>query len=367
MRPAFVTGYPGFMAKRLVAALVEKEPGRRVWCLTVPQEAERARLEVARLPEGHGVELLEGDVTAMHLGLSGREYVAVTSEVEHVFHLAALSSVEAPAQALREVNVEGTRTVLELCRDARGLERLVHFSSFAVAGLRSGLVLEEELEVGQAFRSEYEASKLAGEKLVRKAMGRLPAVVLRPAVVVGDSRTGEVERFEGPYALGMLLLISPLVLPLPLPDTSEAPLNVVPVDFVVAAALALASHPEAAGQTVHLVDPRPMSARRAFQRVAERVNARLPPFNFNARLADWVLALPGMDRLLRPQREALTWVQTQARYSTTHARRLLEGQGVQCPPLDSYLDRLVDHGLTVWQRTLDVQPREDPLDDPLEP
>jgi nucleoside-diphosphate-sugar epimerase len=94
--------------------------------------------------------------------------------------------------------------------------------------------------------------------------------------VVGDSRTGEIDRFEGPYALGILLVTSPLVVPLPLPGNGIAPLNVVPVDFVVRSVVHLASDPRAKGRTFHLVDESPMSVARVYELVAERANRRLP-------------------------------------------------------------------------------------------
>src|SRR4029079_1733814 len=101
----------------------------------------------------------------------------------------------------------------------------------------------------------------------------------------GDSRTGEIDRFDGPYYLGILLVTSPLNIPLPLPGNGVAPLNVVPVDFVVDAFFFLSRDPRAAGKTFHLVDPNPMSARRVYELIAERANKRLPRFNLSARAA----------------------------------------------------------------------------------
>ena len=124
--------------------------------------------------------------------------------------------------------------------------------------------------MGQRFHNPYEETKFQAELLVRRAQADLPATIYRPSIVVGDSRTGEIDRFEGPYALAILLVASPLAVPLPLPGDAVAPLNVVPVDFVVDAALAIAADPAGAGRTVHVVDPSPLSARRVYEMIAAR-------------------------------------------------------------------------------------------------
>jgi hypothetical protein len=168
--------------------------------------------------------------------------------------------------------------------------------------------------------------------------------------VVGDSRTGEIDRFDGPYYLGMALVLSPLRVPLPLPGNGVAPLNVVPVDYVIDAVWALTNEPRAEGRTLHLVDPNPMSARRVYEHIAARANKRLPRFNLSARAADAVLRLPGLEKWARPQRAAINYVNHLALYNCHGALELLEPKGVRCPPLSSYLDRLVDFAQEHYRR-----------------
>lgn len=361
---AFVTGYPGFIGKRLVTRLAEANPRGRIVALVQRQMLEEAARHAATIT-GAELELLEGDVVDMHLGLSGEEYGRLVHEVTHVFHLAAINSLTLPRELARRVNVDGTRNVLELARECQALERLVHFSTCYVSGTRLGVIAEDELEAGQAFRNAYEQTKYEAERLMQRAKEQLPITVVRPGTVVGDSRTGEVERFEGPYSIAMLLVLSPLVLPLPLPGNGGAPLNVVPVDFVVDATWALAQKATARGATVHLVDPNPMSARRVYELIAERANRRLPRFTISARATDLFLRLPGVERLTRTQRAALGYVNHLALYSSRTALELLEGTGVTCPPLTSYLDRLTDYALETWRaRRHETSPAD--LDDPLD-
>jgi nucleoside-diphosphate-sugar epimerase len=362
----FITGYPGFIGKRLVKHIVQADKSCRIVLLVQPKFIKEATQLVDRLPAAR-IELLSGDICDMHLGLAGREYQALCDDVTHVFHLAAISQLGMAKEIARRVNVEGTRTVLELARDSGKLKRFIHFSTCYVSGDRVGVIAEDELEAGQRFRNPYEETKFEAERLVHKAKAHLPITIIRPSSVVGDSTTGEIDRFEGPYYLGMLLVLSPLVLPLPLPGNGVAPLNVVPVDFVVAATWALANRPDAVGRTVHLVDPNPMSARRVYELIAERSNRRLPRFNLPARAADVVLRIPGIERLARPQRAAISYVNHLALYNCHTALELLDGTGVRCPPLQTYLDKLVDFAVTAWKQrggSSDDHELDDPLDRP---
>jgi nucleoside-diphosphate-sugar epimerase len=162
-------------------------------------------------------------------------------------------------------------------------------------------------------------------------------------MVVGDSRTGEIDRFEGPYFLAILLVATPLAVPLPLPPQSSAPLNAVPVDFVVEAALAIGAHPNAAGRTVHLVDPAPLPVRRVYEMIAAREGKTLPPVPLPALAVEALLRLPFIERLARPQRSAIQLVNRLAIYNPRNMLELLDGTGIQCPPITSYLDRLVEY------------------------
>jgi nucleoside-diphosphate-sugar epimerase len=359
-----VTGYPGFIGKRLVEALAQQGRGR-VYALVQPRFLDEARSLASRVP-GAPVEVLSGDVTDLHLGLSGEEVERVAASVTRIFHLAALNQLTVSREEAFRTNVEGTRNVLELAHECRRLERLVHFSTCHVAGAREGVISEDELDRGQEFRNAWEESKFHAEKAVVRAMDALPVTVVRPSTVVGDSRTGEIDRFEGPYALGILLVASPLVVPLPLPGNGIAPLNVVPVDFLVQATVRLASDPRAKGQTFHLVDPNPMSVARVYELIAERANRRIPKLTFPARAAEAVLRLPLLERLTRPQRAALGYINQLAWFTSANTLELLDGTGIHCPRLSTYLDTLIAYVREDYARRQAAEAEtlvEDPLDE----
>jgi thioester reductase-like protein len=362
-----VTGWSGFIGRRLVRRLggsLDRTRDRLVLLTRTPRLAE-ARAELGAL--GLEGEVLEGDVTKMHLGLSGAEYKLLSSQVSEIWHLAGLYDLAADAATLRAVNLEGTRLVLELARASPRLERFHHFSTTYVSGDREGVILEDELDMGQGFHDTYERAKFQAERLVRRAMPDLPATVYRPSVVVGDSRTGEVDRLQGPYYLAILLVASPLKVPLPLPGQGLAPLNVVPVDFVVEAALSLGANPAAVGKTVHLADPAPLSARKVYELIAARAGKTLPTVPLPHRAIEALLGLPILERLARTQRNAIRMVNHLAIYNCQNQLALLDGTGIRCPPITSYLDRLMEFArarLAASPRPKPEEDVEDPLDSP---
>ncbi|WP_187345131.1 SDR family oxidoreductase [Cystobacter ferrugineus] len=360
----FVTGYPGFIGKRLVEHIVREAPQAHIYALVQPKHFKEAQQLAARLRgKGATLELLTGDIVDMHLGLSGQEYQRLCSRVTHIFHLAAVFYMGVPKETAWRINVDGTRNMLELARDCEHLERFNHFSTCHVSGDRVGVIAEDELDCGQTFRNVYEETKFHAEQRLQRAASSLPITIFRPSTVVGDSRTGEIDRFEGPYYLGILLVTSPLVAPMPLPGNGVAPLNVVPVDYVVRAVWALAHDPRAVGRTFHLVDPNPMSARRVYERIAEQSNKKLPRFNLSARAADVMMRLPVLEKLARPQRTALSYVNHLAIYNSHNTLELLDGTGIRCPPLSTYLDQLVSYVREQYrQRREESSEVEDPLD-----
>jgi nucleoside-diphosphate-sugar epimerase len=175
-------------------------------------------------------------------------------------------------------------------------------------------------------------------------MASVPIAVVRPATLVGDSRTGAVDRFDGPYLLILLVVTSPPDLALPLPGRGDDPLHVVPVDWVARAAVAIGEDPRGRGQTFHLVDPHPLTARRVFELAARAGGRRGPRGSIPANLAKAVLRAPGIDRIAKTPRALLDALTTSVAYDARHADALLGALGVpECPPLESYLDRLVDY------------------------
>src|SRR5438128_4720568 len=203
--------------------------------------AERARQVAASLLGGDRVEVLVGDIAVRRLGLPDGDWERLQAETTAAFHLAAIYNLAVPLEVAQRVNVDGTGNVLELCAGCEGLERLNYVSTAYVAGTRSGVVYEHELSLGQGFKNHYESTKFQAELWVRQELDRVPTTIYRPAIVVGDSRTGETQKFDGPYY--MLRKIARMGNgPIPHFGRSVAPFNVVLEDFNANAPPAASRH-----------------------------------------------------------------------------------------------------------------------------
>jgi len=364
-RHYFVTGFPEFLARRLVQQILGAHADARLTLLMPSRLVEQSKERIAQLGGTH-LQVVTGDLSDMHLGLSGDEYERICDGVTDIFHVGEISDLSVPREMIWQANVEGTRNVIELARDCPRLHRLNHYSTCYVSGDRIGVIAEDELDMGQAFRNPYEETKFHAEKLLQRVSGMLPISIYRPSSVVGDSQTGEIDRFEGPYYLGILLVMSPLMVALPLPGEGAAPLNVVPVDFVTRGIWAMSDDPRAVGKIFHVVDPAPMSARRVYEIVAEKEKKRLPRFTVSAKAAEIMLRLPLVEKLSRPHRAAISYVNQLAIYNCANTLELLDGTGVRCPPLTSYLDKLITYVQEEYRRRReDVSDIDDPLDRPL--
>src|SRR5438105_1909393 len=270
---ALVTGFPGFIGRRLVRRLAAD--GQRVVALVERRMEDKAR-EIAPTC-GAGIEVVGGDIAERHLGLDDATWKRLTAEVTRVYHLAAIYDLAVPAEIAQRVNVAGTGNVLEFCLAAERLERLAYVSTAYVAGTRTGVVYEHELVMGQAFKNHYESTKFQAEVWVRELMDRIPTTILRPAIVVGDSRSGETEKFDGPYyILRTIAAAQRLRRPVMQFGRAAATFNVVPVDYVVDAIAAVAHLPEALGETLHLVDADPLSTRELVTLLSQEYAQRDP-------------------------------------------------------------------------------------------
>jgi thioester reductase-like protein len=371
MKHVFLTGYPGFIGKRLARRILREQRSAKLTLLVQEKFRTDAEAYLRTLPESQSkrARVFVGDVAKMDLGLSGPEIESLSEEVTHVFHLAAVQYLGVTRAEAERVNVGGTRNLLTLARELPLLERFVHFSSCYVSGDRIGVITEDELDKGQSFRNHYEETKYRAELLVRTAAERLPVTILRPSIVIGDSETGEIDRFDGVYAMGILIVASPISMPLPLPGEGVAPLNVVPVDFVTRASVYLALEPKADGKTFHLVDPNPLSSRHVYELIAKRAGKKLPRVTLSYSLARRVLSLPIVERFSRQQTQALDYLNHLAIYNCANTLQQLEGTGILCPRLDTYVEKIMGYVEETMRarRQLKSAAREQSAADPLDP
>jgi thioester reductase-like protein len=366
----FVTGATGFIGRRLLERLLEKRQGK-IYVLV--RESSIARMTeliehlgvVADTSASERIQPVIGDLRRPLLGIEKDTVEELRGNVEHFFHLAAVYDMTAPAERNTAVNVGGTTHAVELAR-AVDAKHLHHVSSIAVAGTYKGIFDEEMFDEGQRLPSPYHRTKFESERIVRE-QPYVPWRVYRPGIVVGDSKTGEMDKIDGPYyffkAIQRLRGLLPQWVPLVGIDLGLT--NIVPVDWVAGALEHIAHEPELDRRAFHLTDPRP-------QRVDELINelasvAHAPRFavSVDKRLIDplpkWPLklamALPPWRqarqlalRELGIPEEVLGHMELVPRFDSREAQRALAGTPLEQPPaLHDYVARLWDF----WDREME--------------
>ena len=360
----FVTGATGFIGKRLVAKLLSR-PDAIVYFLT------RA-VELPRLQELHAywgadetrVIPVVGDLTQAELGIAKSDVLRLKGKIDHFFHLAAIYDLKASAEDQQRANVDGTRNTVRLAEeiDAKHLHLV---SSIAAAGLFEGLFREDMFDEAENLENPYFRTKHDSEGIVRKEC-KIPWRIFRPAIVVGDSRTGEMDKIDGPYYFFKLIQKMRKMFPswMPTIGIEGGRINVVPVDFIVAAMDHIAHLPNEDGNCFHLTDPTPMRVGDLLNTFARAAHAPEMAMRVNAALLGFIprsmrkamFALTPVRRIrnavmkdLGLPEDILDFVNYPTRFDCRETQRALKGTGIAVPPLDTYAWRLWDY----WERHLD--------------
>lgn len=341
----FITGFPGFIANRLLERLARKDCDFIL--LVQPSLLTRAAEEIVRISEATGrstaeFQFVEGDISQPGLALQPDDLELLRPQATRVFHLAAIYDLAVPRDLALRVNPGGTSNVLALARSMLNLRQFHHVSTCYVAGKREGMILETELEHDAGYRNFYEESKYLAELEVESAKSELPITIHRPAVVCGDSQTGETGKYDGVYYLIHYLLRWPSGLSLINIGNHEVSLNLVPVDFVVDAMAALAFDERAIGKTLQLADPAPLTTNQLFNSIARSVDNRHSRITAPAPWVYFFLMLPGAPKISHLPHHAVPYFFVKQLYDSSQAQQLLAPHGIHCPPFETYVDKIVD-------------------------
>lgn len=353
-----ITGATGFLGGEVLARLLERDE-RPVYALVRAEDAGAAQRRLDATvrsllgrPDGRAVAV-RGDVCAPGLGLSPGDRRMLAAGLDRIVHCAASVSFTLGLDESRRINVDGTRRVLDLAGQCADLELMTHVSTAYVAGDHRGAFGEADLDVGQRHRNAYERTKFEAEALVRERAGAVPVQVARPSIVVGDAATGWTSAFNVMYwPLKALARGHYRVLPL----RRDSPLDIVPVDYVADALLAL---PPTPGATWHLTAGDRASTTGAVLDLAERhlgaERPRLVRPGLYRRLLHPLLARTGPERrrrALRATEPFFPYFDLGVRYDATRTRATLEPLGVHPPRLEDYFHRLMDYAVRAdWGRS----------------
>jgi NAD(P)-dependent dehydrogenase (short-subunit alcohol dehydrogenase family) len=363
----FVTGATGFIGRHLVERLLEREGDIHV----LVREGSTDRLErlVDRWGRPERIKPVIGDLGEPLLGLdeAAREQLG---GVEHFFHLAAAYDMTADETHNALHNVAGTQNAVDVA-NAIGAGRFHHMSSIAVAGLYKGHFNEDMFDEGQELAHPYHRTKFEAEKLVRERL-QVPWRVYRPAIVVGHSETGEMDKIDGPYYFFKAIQKVRHALPewFPLVSIEWGGTNLVPVDYVAAATDHIAHQEGLDGQTFHVVNPRPMRSGEVLNTFANAAHAPHAVMRIDKRMTDmlpkgvlsYVMKIPTLREVRRTfladlgiPEEVLDYIALTATFDARDTQRALAGSGIELPPLDTYSEKLWDY----WERNLDPDLHKD--------
>jgi thioester reductase-like protein/short-subunit dehydrogenase len=348
MATYLVTGATGFLGGQLMERLVA-DPAALVHVLIRPSSKGKLAARARRWGGGDRVQALEGDLLLPDLGIDPATVKELKGTIDHVVHLAALYDMTTDDATNEAVNVEGTRKVVALANRLKA-GCLHHVSSVAVAGDHAGPFTEAMFDEGQPLTSPYHRTKFEAERIVRTA-AKVPWRVYRPAIVVGHSTTGEIDKIDGPYYLfESIRRLANLPSPMRIVAPSLGDTNVVPVDYVADALHHLLHAPGLDGQAFHLASPTPQPVTSVFNAFAKAAGApRLVPvlprvsLTPSGALAQLAGRIPGadlardivLDQLGIPP-EVLPHVAFSARFDTRATQQALTGTGIAVPELKQY-------------------------------
>jgi NAD(P)-dependent dehydrogenase (short-subunit alcohol dehydrogenase family) len=359
----FVTGGTGFIGQNLIGLLLKRRGTIHV--LVRPTSVKR----LEQLKERWGraakrVVPVVGDLTRPYLGIAPADRKALKGKINHVFHLAAVYDLKADAAVQEAANIKGTTNAIRFAEAVKA-GHFHHVSSIAAAGMYPGTFTEDMFDEAVGLDNPYFKTKHDSEGLVRNTC-RVPWRIYRPGIVVGDSRTGEIDKIDGPYYFFKLIQKMRRALPpwMPTIGLEGGRINIVPVDYVVKAMDYLAHLPRKDGRCFHLTDPKPMRIGEVLNLFANAAHAPQMSMRIDARLFNFIpaavkqglLMLPPVRRIYREMLkdlgmppDVMQFINYPTRFDSRETQKLLKGGGVTVPRLDDYAWRLWDY----WERNLD--------------
>lgn len=334
------TGFPGYLGSYLAKQLLA-DPNLEILALVRDASVEHARREIERLENQHPtgrLSLVTGDLVSPDLGL-WRHLDDLLPRITEIFHLATTFKIRTNPSFTHRINVVGTRNVIDLARRCPSFERLHFLSTAHVSGQHRGPFGEEDFDLQQTFRNAYEETKYLAEKEVRES--RLPATIYRAGLLMGDSKTGAIPKYDGPSGVIQLLMRAPHVLSKLGHGRNEV--NLVPSDWVADALHFLARREDTVGKTFHLVDPNPLTAHQLAETLENLLKMRTVDFPLPPRLVAGILDFGPINHAIGVPAQVVDYLSQDVRYTADATQALLKDSGIICPSVQDYLPAVMDY------------------------
>ena len=343
----FLTGVTGYIGSSLLKAWLDETDDRITVLVRAKRDtspAQRMAAVLADLYPGSDtarsadrLDIIEGDVSLERLGIAHKNWDDLAERTTKIIHCAAAARFDLDIDSARAVNVGGTANILELAGACSRLKTLDYIGTAYVAGRRTGPILEEELDEGQEHRNTYERSKMEAEKLVRSRMDDLPIAVLRPSIVICDSRSGRASDFNGFYRA--LRLYSRGMAPM-IPGNPDCYIDLVPVDYVTDAIMAISSHSSSRGRCYHITagpdNTTSLATIRdlAAQHFGREPFAIVPPERFEMQISAMSSKLSEEELKIREElRRYMPYLETDLVFDDTNTKR---DTGLKVPRVEDY-------------------------------
>ena len=359
----FVTGGTGFIGQNLIGLLLQ----RRGKIYVLVRKGSMHKLEALKSRWGKAADKIipvTGDLTKARLGVSAAKRKQLEGKIDHVFHLAAIYDMKADAASQEVANVDGTLNTVRFA-EAIKAKRFHHVSSIAAAGLFPGIFREDMFEEATGLDNPYFRTKHDSEGIVRYKC-KIPFRIYRPGIVVGDSKTGEIDKIDGPYYFFKLIQKMRKAMPawMPTIGLEGGRINIVPVDFVVKALDHIAHLPRLDGRCFHLTDPKPKRIGEVLNIFADAAHAPQMTMRLDARLFNYIPAVVKQALFMLPPTrrianhvmndlglppDMLKFINYPTRFDSRETEAALKGTDISVPRLDDYAWRLWDY----WERHLD--------------